>query len=291
MAQAGYWRTGSLEEALAVLARHRPRVLAGGTDLFATPQSPSAPEGWLDLGGLEALKGWRDDAGPDGACLRLGALTPWSAIVRGGFPAWGRALVQAAREIGGVQIQNRGTVGGNLCHASPAADGVPALIALDARVELCRQGGSREIALADFVLGPRRTDRRPDELLTAIVLPSPAPGARSSFVKLGHRRYLVIAIASVAMSLSLGGDSRVRRVRVAVGACGPRASRLATLEQRLTGLAAPLDPDTVWRCADADALAALTPIDDVRGTADHRRDAVRHLLSRGLAELSREALA
>ena len=193
--------------------------------------------------------------------------------------------------MGGVQIQNRGTIGGNVCNASPAADGVPALLALDAQVELARQGARRRLPLERFLLGPRRTARAADELLTAFVLPVPPAGSRSTFLKLGARRYLVISIAMVAIAIDVGADGRVAAARLAVGACGPVAARLPVLEARLAGLALPLAPAALARLFDQEALAPLRPIDDVRGGASYRLDAVTTLLTRGLADLSQEALA
>jgi CO/xanthine dehydrogenase FAD-binding subunit len=291
--QQSFQRAGSLEGALATLALGPVTVLAGGTDLYPALASHRAGSPMLDISALAPLRAITRVGAETGAApaLRLGALTTWSALARGALPGWARALELAAREVGGVQIQNRGTLGGNLCHASPAADGVPALLALDARVELASHRGVRWLALDQFILGPRRTARQPDELLTAIELPEPAPTARSTFLKLGHRRYLVISIAMVAIALELGADARVTGIRLAVGSCGPMARRLPLLEERLMGRLAPLDPDSVRALIDAAALAPLSPIDDVRGTATYRLDAVGSLIARGVAGLSREALS
>jgi CO/xanthine dehydrogenase FAD-binding subunit len=124
-----------------------------------------------------------------------------------------------------VQIQNSGTVAGNLCNASPAADGVPPLLALDASVELASVAGTRRLKLDDFILGPRRTARRADELLAAILIPKPRAAAHSHFLKLGARRYLVISIAMVAAAIE-SERGKITTARVAVGACGPVAQRL-----------------------------------------------------------------
>ncbi len=288
--QGSYQRAQSLEAALALLAEQACTVLAGGTDVYPSliDRRPGAP--LLDIGGLENLRVLSPEVGPVGAFLRLGALTTWSTLARGALPPWARALAQAAREVGGVQIQNRGTVGGNLCNASPAADGVPALLALGAEVELASRDARRVLRLDQFMLGPRRTLLRADELLTAVRLPVPVLRSRSTFVKLGQRRYLVISIAMVAIALDLAADDRIAAARVAVGACGPVASRLPLFEERLHGLRLPVSPTTVAALADEMALAPLRPIDDVRGSAVYRRDAVRTLLSRGVADLSRDML-
>ena len=289
--QQSFQRAGSLEGALATLALGPVTVLAGGTDLYPALASHRAGSPMLDISALAPLRAITRVDGATAPALRLGALTTWSVLARGALPGWARALELAAREVGGVQIQNRGTLGGNLCHASPAADGVPALLALDARIELASHRGVRALPLDQFILGPRRTARQPDELLTAIELPEPAPTARSTFLKLGHRRYLVISIAMVAIALELGADARVTGIRLAVGSCGPMARRLPLLEERLLGRLAPLDPGVVMALIDAAALAPLSPIDDVRGTATYRLDAVGSLIARGVAGLSREALS
>jgi CO/xanthine dehydrogenase FAD-binding subunit len=191
-------------------------------------------------------------------------------------------LKLAAREIGGVQIQNAGTVAGNLCNASPAADGVPALLSLGAQVVLHGAQGMRVLALQDFILGNRRTARRPDELLTEIRVPKPlARDARGSFLKLGARRYLVISIVMAAAVIEVE-DETVSAARVAVGACSEVAMRLADLERAMVGRHVDGELGLV---ATADHLAELRPIDDVRATADYRRRAAWIVLRRLLNEL------
>ncbi|MBP8309559.1 MAG: FAD binding domain-containing protein [Burkholderiaceae bacterium] len=287
-AHGAYRRAHSLDMALATLAEGPCTVLAGGTDLYAgaPPASPL-----LDITTLDELRHIGPAESEDRPAIRLGALASWATVRDGALPSWAHALALAARDVGGVQIQNRGTIGGNVCNASPAADGVPALLALDARVELTRRGSRRLLPLDRFLLGPRRTARAEDELLTAFVLPEPPPGSRSTFLKLGARRYLVISIAMVAIAIDVGDDGRLAAARLAVGACGPVASRLPVLESRLAGMAVPLAPSALARLIDTDALAPLRPIDDVRSNAPYRLDAVTTLLTRGLAELSQEVLA
>ena len=129
-------------------------------------------------------------------------------MIRADLPPLFDALKAAAREVGGVQIQNAGTVAGNVCNASPAADGMPALLALGAEVELQSAAGSRRLPLDDFVLGSRRTARRADELVSALHIPARAAGARSVFLKLGGRRYLVISITMVAVLIELDAGRR-----------------------------------------------------------------------------------
>lgn len=277
-----YLRPLGLDEAVAALAVDGCTVLAGGTDLYPA-ELGSAPalagdDPVLDITALSGLRGIEESD----AFWRLGALTTWSDLLKAPLPPGFNALKQAAREVGGVQIQNAGTIAGNLCNASPAADGVPPLLALDAVVELISRAGQRRLALDDFILGNRKTARRPDELVTAILVPKRMAGARARFEKLGARRYLVISIAMVATTLLLDATKRIAEARVAVGACAARARRLPAVEAVLKG--AIFDEDLVARAAEA-SLEPLTPIDDLRGTAVYRRDAVRTLIRRSLEAL------
>ena len=191
-------------------------------------------------------------------------------------------LKQAAREVGGRQIQNAGTLAGNFCNASPAADGVPCLLALDATIEIAGLAGARRLPLTRFITGVRRTALAPGELVVAIHVPRPVHEARSAFLKLGTRRYLVISIAMAAATLEIA-DGRVASARIAVGACSPVAERLLELEAALAG--APLDQRLADR-VEVSHLAPLSPIDDVRGSAAYRSDAVVTVLRRLLAGFS-----
>lgn len=266
-----------LSAALVALRERRLVVLAGGTDLLATGEPGPLRGDILDISRIDALRGVRRD--PDG--WRIGALTTWGALQAAPLPAQFDALKAAARDVGGVQIQNRGTLAGNLCNASPAADGVAPLLALDASVELASARGVRTLPLAAFVLGNRSTARRADELVTAIRVPDSDDETRSAFRKLGARRFLVISIAMVAVTLR-SHAGRVDRAAVAVGACGPVARRLPALEARLAGV--PLSALPQFAVEDSD-LAPLTPRDDIRGSGDYRRRAVRTLIGDALSDL------
>ncbi len=271
-----YLRPTSLAEALAAMSA-APRVpLAGGTDHYPARVGVSPDEDLLDLSAIPGLRGIaEDDTG-----WRFGAATTWTDVIEARLPPLFDGLKAAAREVGGMQIQNAGTLGGNLCNASPAADGTPNWIALDAEVELASAAGARTLPVSAFVLGNRRTDRRPDELLTAIRVRRPHGPARGTFLKLGARRYLVISIAMVAAVATFDATGRVAEARIAVGACSPVPMRLDALEARLAGKRP--DPALV----EPTDLAPLAPIDDVRGTAAYRRDAALTLVRRALAGLA-----
>src|SRR5205823_11352184 len=157
--------------------------------------------------------------------VRIGGATTWSEIVAASLPRCFDALRAAAREVGAVQVQNRGTVAGNLCNASPAADSVPPLLALDAQVELVSTSGLRRVPLAAFIVGNRKTLRTAGEILTAVIVPHAVENASSAFLKLGARRYLVISIAMVAAVVAVDERRRVHDARIAVGSCSVRAQR------------------------------------------------------------------
>ncbi len=264
-------RPDTLDDALALLGGDAV-ALGGGTDLYPGLRDGAPPSDMVDLTRIAGMKGIsRDDTG-----WRIGGATTWTGVLKADLPPLFDGLKGAAREVGSVQIQNAGTVAGNLCNASPAADGVPALLALDASVELARDGGLRRMPLADFVLGPRLTALAPGEILTSVHVPD--AGGRGAFLKLGARRYLVISIAMVAAVIEARAG-RIERARVAVGACSPVARRLSTLETALVGATA----DDVFAITGACDFAELSPIDDVRASADYRSEAVKALVARAVS--------
>jgi CO/xanthine dehydrogenase FAD-binding subunit len=271
-----YLRPTELEEATEALASQPFAILAGGTDFFPARVGRTVDEDVLDISGVAALRGISET--PDQ--VRIGARTTWTDILDAELPPWCEALKLAAREVGGMQIQNAGTIAGNLCNASPAADGVPPLLAFDAAVELASVRGTRTVPLGEFILGNRRTARRPEELVTAVLLPRPTRPARSTFLKLGARKYLVISIVMVATLIEEAADGTIAAARVAVGSCSETALRLAALEAALVGqrASAAIVDDAHFR--------PLAPLDDVRGTAAYRREAARTLVTRSLRQLA-----
>jgi CO/xanthine dehydrogenase FAD-binding subunit len=276
-----YLRPTELGEALHALSAAPLAVLAGGTDFYPARVGQPVREDILDITALAGLRGISED--PE--FLRIGALATWSELVRQPLPRLFDGLKEAARQVGGLQIQNAGTVAGNVCNASPAADGIPALLALDAEVELAALDGVRRLPLSEFVSGARTTQRRSDELVTAILIPRWRRVARSTFQKIGARRYLVISIVMVAATVELDTDGTVAHAAVAVGACSEVAQRLPNLEVRLVGK--PLS-SSLGDFVLTDDLARLTPISDVRGSAEYRWDAALTLVRRSLALLSSE---
>jgi CO/xanthine dehydrogenase FAD-binding subunit len=276
-----YLRPITQSEALAALAQGKLTVLAGGTDYYPSRVGKPLADEILDISAIESLRGICED----GRYWRIGATTTWSDFAAAELQPMFDGLKLAAREIGGVQIQNAGTIAGNLCNASPAADGVPPLLALDARVEMADTSGSSTVALADFILGNRKTLLRQDQLLTAILVPKPVNEMRSHFLKLGARKYLVVSIVMAAATLEIDAG-RVRAARIALGACSPVAQRLPLLEAAL------IDRTCDASLGDhvkAEHLSALEPIDDVRASREYRLDAGLNLVRRVLSQLGAQA--
>ena len=262
-----------LEDALQMLATHVPSVIAGGTDWYPAQGEAPVKCDLLDVTRIEGLRGIaRSDAG-----WRIGGASTWSDIIAADLPPAFDGLKAAAREVGSVQIQNAGTVAGNLCNASPAADGVPPLLMLDAVVELQSAQGTRVLPLDQFLTGVRQTALGVDELVCAILIPEVSATRKSAFMKLGARKYLVISIAMVAVSFELE-NSVLRDMRIAVGACSPVALRLRGLERAVEGQALE-SVEGIVRDAD---LSMLSPIDDVRGSEVYRLDVVRSLIMRAI---------
>lgn len=277
---AVYLRPLTTAAALEALATRPLTLLAGGTDFYAAHANRVISDSLLDISAIPELQDLRDA----GDHWRIGAGVTWSQVIHTRLPAQFRGLQAAAREIGAVQVQNKGTLVGNVCNASPAADGIPALLALQAQVELSSLAGTRTLALDEFVIGARCTARRADEMVTALLVPK-RERARSSFLKLGHRRYLVISIAMVAVVLDVNEAGLIEHAGIAVGSCTAVALRLRALENKLRGQAAAAGLSAQVEAAD---LAALTPLDDVRASAAYRRDAALTLVKRAIEEALHE---
>ena len=276
---ACYLRPERLEDALDALGVRALTVLAGGTDFYPARVGQPLDDDVLDITSVAGLR----DIADEGDRWTIGALVTWTDLLRADLPACFDGLRDAAREVGGVQVQNAATIVGNVCNASPAADGVPVLLALDATVELASAAGRRSLPIQEFIVGNRTTLRRPDELVTGISIPKPGPGAASMFVKLGARRYLVISIVSAAILIEPAAGE-VLDARAAVGSCAPVARRLPALEAALRGR--PLDGTLAEALDERELHAALSPIDDVRGSADYRREAAGIALRRALIALA-----
>jgi len=249
------------------------KPIAGGTDLMVSLSGELAPppESVVDLWAIEALRG----IAIDGDSLTLGALTTYtdvrrSALCREHVPA----LVEAAATIGAAQIQNRGTLGGNIANASPAGDTLPVLLAADAVIVVGSERGERDVPAAEFWTGYRQTALAHDELILRIRLPL-AAGREMRFRKVGTRR--AQAISKVVMAVAWQGDGTWRDVRVALGSVAATPIRAAATESTLDGRR----PTPETADAAAETLAGeLAPIDDVRSTAEYRRLVAARVLHR-----------
>jgi CO/xanthine dehydrogenase FAD-binding subunit len=251
----------SLPEALRLKAERREALpLAGGTDVLVELNFDRArPRAILNLVEVPELHGWSQDDGS----LRLNAGLTYTDAMAAPLAELLPALAEAARTVGSPQIRNRGTIGGNLGTASPAGDALPPLLVESAEVELASVRGERRLALAEFLTGPKRNALAEDELITAVVVrPSGAP---QTFMKVGPRNAMVIAV----VSLALVADEERGELRASFGSAGP-----------VPGLVtAPIDEAEGFPRRVAEAAS---PIDDVRGTAAYRRHALRVLASRAL---------
>jgi len=245
----------SLEEALAIKAERPDAVpIQGGTDVMVELNFDRArPPVLLNLNDVFELRGWSRDNGT----LRLGSGLTYTEAMQLGEPL--RALAEASRTVGGPQIRNRGTIGGNLGTASPAGDALPPLLVYGAVVEVGSVHGARLVPLQEFLVGPKRNTLEPEELILSVRLP--APGPRQTFMKVGPRNAMVISVVSLAMLVEDG------EARASYGSAGP-------VPGLVTG-----QPDADFAACVAEAA---TPIDDVRGTAEYRRHALRVLAERAL---------
>ena len=260
--------------------------LAGGTDLLVQLRrgrvSPRHLIALHRVPGLDAIE--VDGTVALGACVTHRAIER-AAAFRGSL----RGLVEAAEVIGGHQIRNVATVGGNVVNASPAADLVPVLLTLDARVSLLGAAGERDLPLERFLVGPNATARRPDELLTRVSFPALPARSATAFFKAGRRRAMEISVACVAVRLTLDASGeRCREARIGLGALAPTSVRARAAERVLEGQ--DLAGETLRRAAEA-CLEACAPIDDVRASGRFRRHLARALVRRALERAADRARA
>lgn len=277
-----YLQPETLEEALAALSDQPLMVVSGGTDFYPARVGKPLDEDILDISRIDGLRGITEEEDH----YHIGASASWTDIIEAPLPPWFDGLKLAAREVGGVQIQNAGTIAGNFCNASPAADGIPPLFALDAQVELASARGTQTMGLEKFIMGNRKIRIATDEIVTGLRIPKPANPARATFLKLGARKYLVISIVMVAAVIEQNGDGTVAAARIAVGSCSAAAKRLRLLERALKDR--PINAG-LGDVPEPAHLSILSPITDVRGTADYRQETALTLISRTLRQLGAAA--
>jgi carbon-monoxide dehydrogenase medium subunit len=267
----------TVAQAVTMLKRHgeKARPLCGGTDLLIQLRAGvRRPDYIVDLKHIKELRQIKFDA-KKGA--RLGAAVPCievfeSDAMRKHYPG----LTEAAHLIGSLQIQNRASVGGNLCNGSPAADTTPALIAVGAKARIAGGRATREVAVEDFVTAPGRTVLKPGEILIEFVIPAPKPHTSDSYLRFIPRNEMDIAVVGVGTSITLDGDI-VKAARIGLGAVGPTPIFAAKASESLIGKK--LDHAAI-EAASQLAIEAATPIDDMRGTAEFRKHIVGVLTQR-----------
>ncbi|MEM9355511.1 MAG: FAD binding domain-containing protein [Pseudomonadota bacterium] len=283
MMQAQYFRPSDLVSALDWLATTDTRIAAGCTDLLASTSDPRLSGNILDITAIEELRGITSSD----EHWRFGATTTWTDVIEADLPPAFDSLKLAAREVGSQQIQNAGTLAGNLCNASPAADGVPCWLTLDAEVELVSKVSVRRLPITSFITGPRKTKLSRGELVSAILVPRSSCSGRSTFLKLGARKYLVISIAMVAVRMEVN-HGLIEDSAISVGSCSAVAVRMTDLEASLAGQ--PIDE------VDVTELSALVhgninPIHDLRSDANARANAAGELVQRCIVSLRSEMVS
>lgn len=260
----------SLSEALELLSQGG-KPLAGGTDLFVRlKKGVESPEFLVYIGELPELRVLEETE--DG--LQIGAALTHAELLSSPLTLRFPILRMSLSTIGSPAIRAMGTIGGNLVNASPAGDGLIPLYLLSARVRTESTNGSREIPVEDFILGPGKTALKPGELVRSIFLPFPGGSPLSYFRKVGRRRALVIAVASLGALVWIE-DGRVKRARLALGSVAPTVIRPREVEEALVGR--PLDP-AAWEDLVPVLSAATSPISDLRASADYRRKVAGRLL-------------
>lgn len=271
-----YVRPRHLSEAIDLLPEKKWSILAGGTDLYPGLQEREINFDVLDICGLQELHGIYEE---DSDWI-IGSLTTWTEIADSPLPKAFNALRQASKEIGSIQIQNRATLVGNLCNASPAADGVPPLMVLGANVDLTSIRGVRSISISDLITGNRRTTRHADELVTCVRIPKINCVGSSAFSKLGARKYMIISIVMTAVRLDIDGNGLIRDTAISIGSCSEVAQRMFDLEEKINGKTL----EQAIASLDATDFNSLSPITDLRAPKDYRTYAAQQLVKRTLRD-------
>jgi carbon-monoxide dehydrogenase medium subunit len=278
----------SVKEAVSALQEHgaKARILAGGTDLVPEMKlsRQTSPEYVVSLKAVSELNYLREE----GKGVAIGAMTPLYEVVvsptlQQRFPA----LVDAAKSLGSPQVRNLGTVGGNICRASPSADLVPPLVVYGTRAIICGPQGERSVLVEEFFVGPQKTVLGAGEVLTGIFVPEAPSGSGAAYLKHGARKAMEIAIVGAAAMLQLDGNARCQDARICLGAVGPTVMRAKEAEKALRGQT--LEDGPVGKAAEAAARAAR-PISDVRSGEAYRREMVG-VYTRRAIEMAKERAA
>jgi len=275
MGDSHYYAPTQLDEAVQQLSQPGARALAGGTDLLVQMRnSGSSPAAIVDLKKIDSLR--QVDIGADS--VRIGSgVTGAELSENAALIACYPGVVEGTELIGSTQVQGRATIGGNLCNGSPAADSVPAMIAADGICEISGVQGQRQVAVADLLLGPGQLDLKAGDIVTAIVLPKPASGQADAYLRFIPRTEMDIAVAGVAVNLTLDEQGICQQARVVIGGVAPTALLVPEAAAALVGTS--LSEAALVAAGEA-ATAAAKPISDKRGTAEFRRKIVAVLTRR-----------
>ena len=276
-----YIEPRSIPEICSLLYRYgdEAKILAGGTDLLVRMKEKEIrPRYLIDL---KAIPGLNFIRYVEGNGITIGALTCLSDLEESPLiQEKAKILTRAAPTIGAIQTRNKATLGGNLCNASPASDMAPALLALEARTKLIGLGGERIIPLEDFFLGPGKTCLNPGEILAEIIIPGKMLGKTGVYLKHSTRRALDLAIVSTAVVMETGSDrAYIQDIKIALGAVAPTPLRLKSVEEMLKQ---ELPEEPLLEQAAQKAATEVSPITDLRASAEYRREMVRVLLKRGI---------
>ncbi|HEA66006.1 MAG TPA: xanthine dehydrogenase family protein subunit M [Desulfobacterales bacterium] len=282
-----YIRAKNLNEAIRILSTEENgvKVLAGGTDIFVEmKQGQSRPQLLVDIKSIPELSQLSIGTNGElslGAAVKLAELEYWAA----GQKDWS-GLSITARNIGSEQVRNRGTVVGNVCRASPAADMAPMLIAMDARVEIVGSEEPKLLLVEDFLVGPGQTVLKTGELVKSLKIPKPPSNTGTAFLKLGKRRAMNVAIVSIAAKIAINGANRIKSASLVLGAVAPTPIRILEAETILSNDG--LTKQSLEKISNL-AIAAAKPITDFRSTKDYRLKIVRILTQRVLKQAWKRA--
>ena len=265
-----YFQPNDLKSAFDTLNNNSNLIIAAGcTDLFPTTNNISLNKNVLDITNIKSIRGFQfNDQN-----TKIGAATTWTDIINENLPNCYDMLKACAKEVGSIQIQNLGTIGGNICNASPAADSIPCLLSLDAKIELSSKDDKRTIPIDEFIFGARKTKLKQGELLTSVIIPREKDKGFSSFKKIGARKYLVISISMVACYLCIS-NNKIKDIAISVGSCSEVAKRIFSIERQI------IEKDineNILGSVDFSYLNEISPITDIRSTQAYRLKA-SHLL-------------
>lgn len=274
----------TLHECLTILSNNlsNTRIIAGGTDaVVRMKEGKWRPESWINIKNLEELRFIKEGDGK----IHIGPLTTHTDIIKSPLlQKKATVLVEASHEVGAMQMQNAGTIGGNIGTASPAGDTIPALYVLSTEIELSSLNTTRIVPIEEFFIGPGKTVMKPQEMITDIIIQPQKENEMSIFQKLGPRKAQSISIVNVAISIELAENDQVLSAKIAFGSVAPTIIRARKCESILT--LQPLTKDSIQNIAKI-AWKEVMPITDVRATAEYRRDMASALLERGLYRLLR----